>query len=86
MFRISKIQFTDHVKLKKKEDQSLDTLILLRMGIKIPMGGDTETKCGTEMKERPSRDCPTWRSFPYTVTKLRHYCGYQQVLADRRLK
>jgi hypothetical protein len=34
------------MKLKKKEDQSVGTLILLRRGSKIPMGGDTETKCG----------------------------------------
>jgi hypothetical protein len=26
--RILKIQFTDHMKLKKKEDQSVDTLVL----------------------------------------------------------
>jgi hypothetical protein len=49
------------------------------------MGRDTETKCGTETEERPSRDFPTWGSIPYTVTKPRHYCRCQQVLADRRL-
>jgi hypothetical protein len=32
----------------KKEDQSVDTLIFLRRGNKIPMKGVTETKCGTE--------------------------------------
>jgi hypothetical protein len=31
------------MKLKKKEDQSVDTLILLRKGNKIPMEGVTET-------------------------------------------
>jgi hypothetical protein len=36
------------MKLKKKEDQSVDTSVLLRRGNKIPMGGDTETKCGAE--------------------------------------
>ena len=46
--RIPKIKLTDHMKLKKREDQSVDILILLRRGIKIPMGGDTETKYGTE--------------------------------------
>jgi hypothetical protein len=30
--RITKIQFTDHMKLKKKKDQSVDTLVLLRRG------------------------------------------------------
>jgi hypothetical protein len=32
------------MKLKKKEDQSVDTSFLLRMGNKIPMEGVTETK------------------------------------------
>ena len=36
--RIPQIQF---IKLKKKEDQSVDNLVLLRRGNKIPMGGDT---------------------------------------------
>jgi hypothetical protein len=36
------------MKLKKKEDQSVDTSILLRMENKIPMEGVTETTCGTE--------------------------------------
>jgi hypothetical protein len=36
----------------KKEDQSVDTLVLLRKGNKISMGGDTETKCGTETERK----------------------------------
>ena len=36
------------MKLKKKEDQSVDTSFLLRMGNKIPMEGVTETKFGAE--------------------------------------
>ena len=32
------------MKLKKKEDQSVDTSLLLRMGNKIPMEGVIETK------------------------------------------
>jgi hypothetical protein len=36
------------MKLKKKEDQSVDTMILLRRGNKIPLEGVTETKCGAE--------------------------------------
>jgi hypothetical protein len=35
--RIPKMQFAKHMKLKKKEDQNVDTLILLRRGNKIPM-------------------------------------------------
>jgi hypothetical protein len=46
--RIFKIQFTNHMKLKKKEDQSVGTLIILRRGNKIPMEGVIETKCGAE--------------------------------------
>jgi hypothetical protein len=34
-----KIQFTKHMKLKKNEDQSVDTLPLLRIGNKTPMEG-----------------------------------------------
>jgi hypothetical protein len=32
------------MKLKKKEDQSVDTAFLLEMGNKLPMKGVTETK------------------------------------------
>jgi hypothetical protein len=59
------------MKLKKKEDQSVDTSILLRRENKIPMGGITETKCGVETEGRPSSDCPTWGSISYTITKPR---------------
>jgi hypothetical protein len=36
--------------LKKKEDQNVDTLILLRRENKIPMEGVTETKYGAEIE------------------------------------
>jgi hypothetical protein len=38
------------MKLKKKEDQSVDTLLLFRIGNKTSMEGVTETKFGAEMK------------------------------------
>ena len=59
--RIQKIQFTDHMKFRNKEDQSVDASVLLRRGNKIFMGGNMETKCRAEkrLKERPSRNCPT---------------------------
>jgi hypothetical protein len=38
------------MKLKKEEDQYVDTLSLLRMGNKIPMEEVTETKFGAEME------------------------------------
>ena len=47
-FGIPKIQFTDHRKLKKKEDQSVDSSVLLRSGNKILRAGNTKTKCGAE--------------------------------------
>jgi hypothetical protein len=37
------------MKVKKKEDQSVDTSVLLRMGNKIPMEGVTETKFPAKM-------------------------------------
>jgi hypothetical protein len=40
------------MKLKKKEDQSLDTSFLLRMGNKLPMEGVTKTKSRAETEER----------------------------------
>jgi hypothetical protein len=39
------IQSTDHMKLKKKEDQIVHASVLLRMGIKTLMVGNTETTC-----------------------------------------
>jgi hypothetical protein len=36
------------MKLKKKEDQSIDILVLLRRGNKIPIEGVTETQCEAE--------------------------------------
>jgi hypothetical protein len=41
------------MKLKKKKDHSVDTLVLLRRGIKIPIGGDT--RCGAEMEGKAIR-------------------------------
>jgi hypothetical protein len=39
------------MKLKKNEDQSVDTLPLLRIGNKTSMEGVTETKFGAVSKE-----------------------------------
>ena len=52
------------MKLKKKEDQSVDTLALLRRGDKIFMGGDTETKCGTETEEKAIQRLPYLGIYP----------------------
>jgi hypothetical protein len=45
-----KIKFAKCMKLKKNEDQSVDTLPLLRIGNKTPMEGVTETKFGAVTK------------------------------------
>jgi hypothetical protein len=46
--RILKVQFTDHMKLKKKKDRSVSTLVLLRKGDKILKGANIKKKCGAE--------------------------------------
>jgi hypothetical protein len=46
------------MKLKKKENQSVDTSILLRRGYKIPMEGVTETKFGAETKGMTIQELP----------------------------
>jgi hypothetical protein len=42
----------------KKEDQSVDTSFLLRMGDKIPMKGVTEKKFGAEIEGRTIQRLP----------------------------
>jgi hypothetical protein len=56
--RIPKIQFSKHMKLEKKEDQSVNISFLLRMGNKIPMEGAIETKFGAEMEGRTIQRLP----------------------------
>jgi hypothetical protein len=47
------------MKLKKKEDQSVDTSILLRRGNKIPIEeGVTEIKCGAEIEGKAIQRLP----------------------------
>jgi hypothetical protein len=83
--RITKIQFTDHRKLKKKDNQSVDASVLLRRGNKMLTGGNMETSKEQRLKERPSKDFPTWGSIPYIVAKPGCYCGCWEVLVDRSL-
>ena len=44
------IQFVKHMKLRKNEDQGVDTFLLLLIGSKAPMEGAIETEFGAEMK------------------------------------
>ena len=46
--RIPKIQFTDHMKLKKKEGHSVGASVLLIRGNQVLTWGNMETKCGRE--------------------------------------
>jgi hypothetical protein len=56
--RTPKIQFAEHIKLKKKEDQSVDTSILFKRRNKIPMEGGTETKFGAETERMAIQKLP----------------------------
>jgi hypothetical protein len=56
--RIPMIQFAKHMKLKKKEEQSVDTLVLLKMGNKTPKEGVTETKFRAETEGRTIQRLP----------------------------
>jgi hypothetical protein len=40
------------MKLKKKDDQSMNTSVLLRKGNKITMKGNTGTKCGADTERK----------------------------------
>jgi hypothetical protein len=46
------------MKLKKKEDQSMGILVLLRRGNKIPMEGNTEKNCGAETGRKAIQRLP----------------------------
>ena len=81
---IPKIQFTDHMKLKK-EDQSVDTLILLGRGNKIHMGGDTETKCGAETEGKAIQRLPHLWIHPIYNHQTQTLLWMPTVLADRTL-
>jgi hypothetical protein len=58
--------------------------VLLRRGNKILMGGNTEKKYKAETEGKAIQRLPHL-GIPYRVNKHRHYCGCQQVLADRSL-
>jgi hypothetical protein len=46
------------MKLKKKDDHSMDTLVLLGRGNIILMGGVAETKCGVETEGKAIQRLP----------------------------
>jgi hypothetical protein len=73
------------MKVKKKEDQSVDTSNFLRMGNKIPMEGVTETKLGAEKEGRTIQRLPHPEIHPINNHQTRHYCKCQQAFAERTL-
>jgi hypothetical protein len=73
------------MKLKKKEEPSVDTCSFLEWGTKYPWKELQRKSSELRQKEGSSKDCPTQASFLYTTTKPRHYCICQEDLADRTL-
>jgi len=55
---IPKIQFTDHMKFKSKEDLDVDTSVLLRWGNKILTGENTGKISGTETEGKATQRLP----------------------------
>ena len=71
------------MKLKKKEDQNVGTSVFLRRVNKLLIGGNMETKCGAETEGKAIQRLPHLGIHP--VYNHKHFCGCQQVLADRSL-
>jgi hypothetical protein len=65
----------------KKENQRVNAALLLKRGTKYSQEEISRRSVQQRLKERPSRDCSTWGSIPYTVTKP----GCGEVLADGSL-
>jgi hypothetical protein len=59
-----KVQFAKHMKLKKNEDQSVDTLPLLRTGNNHPWKELQRQSLELRQKDGPSRDCHIQGSIP----------------------
>ena len=74
-------KFTDHMKLKKKEDQSLGASVLLRRGNKIL----NSNKYGGKVWSRDHPEIAQPGDSSHIVTKPRHYCGCQEVHAEKSL-
>jgi hypothetical protein len=79
------MQLTDHMKLKIRKTKVWMLQFFLEGRTEYSMEEIWRQSVEQRRKERPSIDCLTWGSFPYTTTKCRHYCGSQEVLAGRSL-
>ena len=58
--KINKLQFTDHRKLKKKEDQIRGALLFLRKGTKYSQEQLWRQSVEQRLKERPPKVYLTW--------------------------
>ena len=63
-FGIPKIQFTDHMKPKNKEDQNVEVSVLFRRVNKILTGGNIETKYGAETEGKAIQRLPHLGIYP----------------------
>jgi hypothetical protein len=78
------IQNTVHRPHEAQEERPKSFLeVLLRRGNKILMGANT--KCGAETEGKVFQRLAPPGDSSHTVTKRRHYCGCQEVHADRCL-
>ena len=59
-----KVQYVKHMKLKKNEDQSVDTLLILRIGNNHPWKELQRQSLELRQKDGPSRDCHIQGSIP----------------------
>ena len=85
-FGIPKIQFTDHMKLKLKEDQCVNVWILqsfLQRGTKYSWIKNQDKVWSRDQMRGHLKPAPPGESIPYTVNKPRLYYGCQPVLAER---
>jgi hypothetical protein len=71
--------------LKKRKTNMWIILSFLVRGTKYPQEDLQRLSMEQRLEEKPSRDCPTLGSIPYSVTKLTQYCGCQEVPADKNL-
>jgi hypothetical protein len=71
--------------LKKKKDQHVDTLFLLRMRNKIPMEGVAETKFRAETEGRTIQRLPHLGIHPINNCQTQSLGRCQQEPADRTL-
>jgi hypothetical protein len=69
----------------KTEDQSVDASVLLRMGNKILMEANMETRRGAETEGKVIQRLAHLGIHPIYSHQTQTHCGWQKVLSDRSL-